>query len=122
MRKPLLIAALAVLPLIFLLSGVASAQGLNTEDPGLSMTKKEILRTGMGVKSLVMDADCSNVYSMNLEGMSVYDFDRQTRQLKKKLVFVPHKGRGFNYQTNTWFNDSFQEKPVEAHLTHNGRY
>lgn len=123
MKKFFLTASLiAALPVILLSIGTASAQDPNESQPGLKMEKKEVLRAAMGVKSLVMDADCSNVYSMNLEGMSVYDFDRQTRQLKRKLVFVPHKGRGYNYQTHKWFEDSFQEKPVEARLTHGGRY
>ncbi len=123
MRKPLLTALLAVLPVVLLLCGFVRAQGPESvTHPELTLIKKEILPAAYGVKSVVMDADSSNVYSMNLEGMSVFDFDRKTRELKRKLVFVPHKGRGYDYARHKWIEDSYQEKPVEARLTKGGRY
>ncbi len=89
--------------------------------PKLVFKGAENIKTGAGVKSVILSTDGSKVYSMNLEGMSVYEFDRSTRAILRKLIFVKHPGRGFNYKTKRWIN-SYQEKPVEAHLTHGGRY
>jgi hypothetical protein len=98
-------------------------KGLLAEEPPapLELLKQEVLPTGGGVKSLIMNSDSSNVYSINLEGMSVFEFDREKREIERKLVFIPHKGKGFNYKKNTWIT-SYQEKPVEACLTHNDRF
>ncbi len=75
----------------------------------------------MGIKSVVMNHTHTKVYAMNLEDRSVFEFKRNNRHLLRKIVFIPHKGRGYNYARKKWFN-SYQEKPVEACFSHNGRY
>lgn len=87
----------------------------------LSPGGAETIKNGSGVKSVVISPDGSKVYSMNLEEMSVYEFDRPSRKILRKLVFIPHTGTGFDYK-NKINIDSSQEKPVEGHITHNGRY
>ncbi len=89
--------------------------------PRLELIRKETLKAGYGVKSVLISPDGADVYSLNLEAMSIYDFDRASREIRRKLVFVPHKGKGFDYKKKKWI-DSYQEKPVEAHITHNGRF
>ena len=42
--------------------------------------KSETIRTGIGVKSVLVHPNGKTVYSMNLEGMSVYEFDRANRK------------------------------------------
>lgn len=88
---------------------------------GLEMTGMETLGVGSGVKSILIHPDGKRAYSINLEGMSVYEIDRESRGIIRKLSFVPHKGKGYNYKTKEVI-DSYAEKPVEAHFTHNGRY
>lgn len=77
--------------------------------------------TCYSVKSVNMNGDYSKVYTTNLEGMNVYEFDRVRKIVTRKLDFVHTPGRGYNYQKRTWLN-SYQEKPVESFITHNGRY
>jgi YVTN family beta-propeller protein len=94
----------------------------NRSDPHkLRLIKTEIIKTGMGVKSVELSPDGSRVYSMNLEECSVFEFNRESRKIQRKIVFVQHRGRGFNYKKRVWIS-SYQEKPVEAHFTHGGRY
>jgi len=81
----------------------------------------ERLTTAVGTKSVIFDRTRTRLYAMNLDGMSVCEFDRASRRLLRKLVFAGTPGEGFNYQTKKTF-DSFEEKPVEACLTHQDRY
>jgi DNA-binding beta-propeller fold protein YncE len=53
---------------------------------------------------------------MNLEGMSVYEFDRSSRKIAREFKFHPTKGIGWDY-VNSKPIPSYQEKPVEACLT-----
>ncbi len=111
--------SLIVLCLIFyILSSTAVAED-NT--PLLQFESTETVSATYGVKSILISPDGSRVYSMNLEGMSVYEFDRKSRKILRKLSFIPTKGKGFDYDKKV-FIDSFEEKPVEAALTHGGRY
>lgn len=110
--------------LSFIFSGINDiiAQGESTTlFPELQMIKVETIKVGSGVKSVILNPAGSKAYSINLEGMSVYEIDRESRKILRKLKFVPHPGKGFNYTKNVWIN-SYQEKPVEAHFTHNARY
>ncbi len=97
------------------------AQSDRSDPYRLRLVKTEIVRTGMGVKSVELSPDGSRVYSMNLEECSVFEFNRESRKIQRKIVFVRHRGRGFNYKKKVWIR-SYQEKPVEAHFTHGGRY
>ena len=118
MRKTNLL-SLIVLNLLFCIftsTAVAEESG-----PTLQLEGTETVNATYGVKSVLISPDGTRVYSMNLEGMSVYEFDRKSRKLLRKLAFVPTKGKGFDYDKKVTI-DSFQEKPVEAALTHNGRY
>ncbi len=54
---------------------------------------------------------------MNLEGMSVYEFDQPSRKVAKEFRFTPTKGTGWDYARSRPIA-SFQEKPVEACLSH----
>ncbi|HNR88794.1 MAG TPA: hypothetical protein PKM65_10680 [Spirochaetota bacterium] len=87
----------------------------------LAITKAESLRTGIGAKSVEMSPDGSRVYSMNLEECSVYEYNRASRVIQRKLIFVMTPGKGWDYDKKVPIN-SYQEKPVEGHFSHNGRY
>lgn len=79
------------------------------------------LKTGYGAKSILISPDSRYVFSINLEAMNLYIFDRETKKLKYKLQFIAHPGKGYNYSTHKWIN-SYQEKPVEGYFTHGGRF
>ncbi|MCX8020482.1 MAG: YncE family protein [Chitinophagaceae bacterium] len=84
----------------------------------LEYVKKEILNAAPGTKSVVFNSTGSRLYAMNLEGMSVYEFDRATRKILREFKFKPTRGSGWDYAKSRPVS-SFQEKPVEACLSHN---
>jgi YVTN family beta-propeller protein len=91
------------------------------ETTTLRLINSETIKAGYGVKSVLVHPTGRTVYSMNLEEMSVFEFDRATRTTARQLKFVRTPGTGFDYNKKKWIN-SYEEKPVESHLTHNGRF
>ena len=87
----------------------------------LDMVHHQVIRSGSGTKSVVISPDGERVYAQNLEDMSVYEFDRKSRKLLRVLRFKKTPGKGYNYRKKIWIN-SYQEKPVEACFTHNGKF
>ncbi len=79
------------------------------------------LNAAPGTKSVLFDSKGAVLYAMNLEGMSVYAFDQQSRKLMREYKFKPTKGTGWDYTTNKPIS-SFQEKPVEACLSHDDKF
>lgn len=57
---------------------------------------------------------------MNLEGMSIYEFDQASRLIQREFKFKPTEGTGWDYETNKPM-PSFEEKPVEACLSHDDK-
>ncbi len=86
----------------------------------LTFSKKERIQAGSGTKSVVFNSERSKLYSMNLEGMSVFEYDRVTRKVLRKFQFEKTKGTGWNYSTDRPI-PSYEEKPVEAWLTDKDR-
>jgi DNA-binding beta-propeller fold protein YncE len=84
----------------------------------LEFFKKEVLAAAPGTKSVIFNSSGSKLYAMNLEGMSVYEFDQSTRKVTKEFKFTPTRGMGWDYNRSRPIA-SFQEKPVEACLSHN---
>ncbi|MBK8311396.1 MAG: hypothetical protein IPL04_11325 [Chitinophagaceae bacterium] len=85
---------------------------------GLEYEKKETLSAASGTKSVIFNAKGTKLFAMNLEGMSVYEFDQASRKLTKEFKFTPTKGMGWDYNKSRPIS-SFQEKPVEACFSHN---
>lgn len=79
--------------------------------------KTEILAAAPGTKSVLFNSTGSKLYAMNLEGMSVYEFDQPSRKIVREFKFSPTKGTGWDYVKEKSI-PSFQEKPVEACLSH----
>jgi DNA-binding beta-propeller fold protein YncE len=86
----------------------------------LEYQKSELLSAAPGTKSVLFNASGSKLYAMNLEGMSIYEFDQQTRKISKEFKFKPTRGTGWDYVKNKPI-PSFQEKPVEACLSHDDK-
>lgn len=82
--------------------------------------KKELLNAAPGTKSVLFNRDGSKLYAMNLEGMSVYEFDQPTRKVVKEFKFKPTKGTGWDYEKDKPI-PSYEEKPVEACLSHDDK-
>jgi DNA-binding beta-propeller fold protein YncE len=82
--------------------------------------KVELLQSAPGTKSVLFNSTGLRLYAMNLEGMSVYEFDQPTRKIIREFKFKPTKGIGWNYVKEKPI-PSYQEKPVEACLTHNDK-
>src|SRR5215813_11767675 len=49
--------------------------------------KKQILNSAPGTKSVLFNSSGSRLYAMNLEGMSVYEFDRAARKVVRVFKF-----------------------------------
>lgn len=84
----------------------------------LEYTGKETVAAAPGTKSVVFNSTGSKLYAMNLEGMSVYEFDQTTREVTREFKFTPTRGMGWDYSKSRPIA-SYQEKPVEACLSHN---
>jgi len=82
--------------------------------------KKEVLNAAGGTKSVLFNSTGSKLYAMNLEGMSVYEFDQASRQLTREFKFTPTRGTGWDYNKSRPIA-SFQEKPVEACFSHDDK-
>lgn len=84
---------------------------------GLEYQKKEVVAAAPGTKSVIFNAAGNKLYAMNLEGMSVYEFDQASRKVVREFKFTPTRGMGWDYNKSRPIA-SFQEKPVEACLSH----
>lgn len=82
--------------------------------------KKETISAAGGTKSVLFNSIGSKLYAMNLEGMSVYEFDQPSRKLTREFKFTPTRGMGWDYNKSRPIN-SFQEKPVEACFSHDDK-
>lgn len=83
----------------------------------LEFEKKEILKAAPGTKSVLFNSAGTKLYAMNLEGMSVYEFDQASRKVVREFKFKPTRGTGWDYVKSQPIA-SFQEKPVEACFSH----
>lgn len=79
--------------------------------------KKETVNAASGTKSVVFNSSGKKLYAMNLEGMSVYEFDQAERKITREFKFTPTRGMGWDYDNSKPIN-SYQEKPVEACFSH----
>ena len=83
----------------------------------LKFKDKEILAAAPGTKSVIFNSSGTKLYAMNLEGMSVYEFDQSSKKITREFKFTPTRGMGWDYNKSRPIN-SFQEKPVEACFSH----
>jgi hypothetical protein len=86
----------------------------------ISFAKTELLKAAPGTKSVLFNTDGSRLYAMNLEGMSIYEFDQPSRSVAREFKFKPTKGTGWDYVKDKPI-PSYQEKPVEACLSHDDK-
>ncbi|POY38482.1 hypothetical protein C3K47_03555 [Solitalea longa] len=72
-----------------------------------------VLQSAPGTKSVLFNSDQSRLYALNLEGLSVYEYSRESKQLMREFRFKPSIGKGWNYEDRKEII-SYKEKPVEA--------
>jgi DNA-binding beta-propeller fold protein YncE len=100
---------------------ISGSAGVCQAADRLEVVDMQVLKARVGAKSVWLSPDRSRVYSLNLETLSVQEFDRESKELVREIRFKAHPGKGYNYKERKEF-DSLQEKPVEGWFTHNGRY
>jgi DNA-binding beta-propeller fold protein YncE len=83
----------------------------------LKYKDREVLAAAPGTKSVIFNSSGTKLYAMNLEGMSVYEFDQASRKITREFKFTPTRGMGWDYAKSRPIA-SFQEKPVEACFSH----
>ncbi|HEY6064042.1 MAG TPA: YncE family protein [Chitinophagaceae bacterium] len=83
----------------------------------LKYKDREVLAAAPGTKSVIFNSSGTKLYAMNLEGMSVYEFDQSSRKITREFKFTPTRGMGWDYAKSRPIA-SFQEKPVEACFSH----
>ena len=86
----------------------------------IEYSQAELLRAAPGTKSVLFNSSGSKLYAMNLEGMSVYEFNQATRKIQREFKFKPTKGTGWDYEKDKPIS-SYEEKPVEACFTHDDK-
>ncbi len=86
----------------------------------LKYKDREVLTAAPGTKSVIFNSSGTKLYAMNLEGMSVYEFDQSSRKLTREFKFTPTRGMGWDYNKSRPIQ-SFQEKPVEACFSHDDK-
>lgn len=86
----------------------------------LEYDKKEVVNAAGGTKSVIFNSKGTKLYAMNLEGMSVYEFEQTSRKISREFKFTPTRGMGWDYNKSRPIA-SYQEKPVEACLSHDDR-
>jgi len=89
----------------------------NTYDSLIFQSVKTI-QSSSGTKSVVFSKNMRFLYAMNLEGMSVMEFSQSTKEITRIFKFKQTPGTGWDYDTDSPI-PSFEEKPVEAHLSNN---
>ena len=104
-----------------LVSGIDSTvPNTDAEYSRLTFINAEKLPAAPGTKSVLFNSRGSRLFAMNLEGMSIYEFEQRSRKIIREFKFSPTRGIGWDYVRDKPI-PSFQEKPVEACLSHDDR-
>ena len=74
------------------------------------------LPADQGTKSVLFNRAGTRLYAMNLEGMSVYEYDAEKKIQTRSFAFKATPGMGWNYEKARPVK-SFEEKPVESCLS-----
>jgi DNA-binding beta-propeller fold protein YncE len=86
----------------------------------LSFSGVEKINAAPGTKSVLFNSTGTKLYAMNLEGLSVIEFDAASRKKLNQYKFKPTKGKGWDYTTKKQI-PSIEEKPVEACLSNDDK-
>lgn len=86
----------------------------------LRFINEETLHASSGTKSVLFNPKGDKLYALNLEGMSVYEYDQASKKLLREFKFKATPGTGWDYDTDKPIK-SFEEKPVEAAFSDDGK-
>ena len=106
------------LPALFISGKETAFVNVPPHYSNITFEKKEALNSAPGTKSVLFNTSGTKLYAMNLEGMSVYEFEQSTRKILREFKFRPTKGMGWDYEGDTAIV-SYEEKPVEACFSNN---
>ena len=101
-------------------SAVKNNCTIDTTTYNLVYDTVDSIKASAGTKSVLFNAKGSRLYAMNLEGLSVFEFEQTTRKLLRTFRFKSSKGKGWDYLLKKSI-PSLQEKPVEACLSHDDK-
>lgn len=87
---------------------------------GLVYLGRDNIHSSKWIKSLLFNSSGTKLYTLNLENMSIDEFDRQERKLLRTFSFLANPAEGWDYHRNRVMN-SFEEKPVEACFSRNDK-
>lgn len=90
-----------------------AAVNADTSVYSLTYASEAKLPAGEGTKSVIFNAAMTRLYALNLEGLSVYEYNRADKKLIRIFKFKATPGTGWDYETDKPIK-SLQEKPVEA--------
>ncbi len=86
----------------------------------LILYKTQTLASSYGTKSVLFNSTGTKLYAMNLESMSICEFEEAPQKMVREFKFKPKKATGWNYQLNKSIS-SYEEKPVEACFSHHDK-
>lgn len=87
---------------------------------GLVFERSQTIPASNGVKSVLFNAKGTKLYALNLEAMSIYEYDRASKKITRKIQFKPVRAPGWNYKYRRSIS-SFAEKPVEGCFTNHDK-
>lgn len=99
-------------------SKITSEKKLKAYDD-LVFLKEETLTAGPGTKSVLFNPQGDKLYALNLEALSISEFDQKTKKVLRTFKFKATPARGWDYATHRSIS-SYEEKPVEGAFSHNG--
>ncbi len=86
----------------------------------IKLVSEKTINAASGTKSVIFNPKGDKIYALNLEGMSVDEFDSKSKQLTRVFKFKATPGTGWDYDTDRPIR-SYEEKPVEAAFSHDGK-
>jgi len=85
--------------------------------PELIFKGSQALHATSGIKSLLFNPAGTKLYALSLEGMCIYEFDRESKKILRKINFKLTSARGWDYNLHKSIS-SYAEMPVEACFSH----
>jgi len=76
------------------------------------------IKSGNGTKSVSFNSNMTKLYGLNLEGMSIYEYSRESKEILRIFKFKPTPGTGWDYEADKPI-PSYEEKPVESCISNN---
>jgi DNA-binding beta-propeller fold protein YncE len=90
------------------------------QDSSLQYIGLKLIPSSKWIKSVQFNSKGTKLYTLNLENMSVDEFDRATGTIARKFTFLSKRAPGWDYQNQKAIS-SFADKPVESCFSQNDK-